>query len=34
MITYLQESCWDVNPQNRPSFSQIAKEIEEVLKSM
>ncbi|KYB28864.1 Tyrosine-protein kinase-like otk [Tribolium castaneum] len=30
----LQASCWDSNPQNRPTFSELAKEIEEVLKSM
>jgi PTK7 protein tyrosine kinase 7 len=30
----LEMSCWDVNPQNRPTFSELAKEIEEVLKSM
>ncbi|RZC31861.1 Pkinase Tyr domain containing protein [Asbolus verrucosus] len=30
----LQESCWDVNPQNRPTFSELTTEIEDILKSM
>lgn len=30
----LQESCLDINPQNRPTFSHLVKEIDAVLKSM
>ncbi|XP_063911044.1 tyrosine-protein kinase-like otk [Zophobas morio] len=30
----LQENCWDINPQNRPTFSELGKEIEDILKSM
>ncbi|KAJ8952010.1 hypothetical protein NQ318_023450, partial [Aromia moschata] len=30
----IQESCWDVDPKKRPSFSEVSKEIGEVLKSM
>ncbi|XP_074038499.1 tyrosine-protein kinase-like otk isoform X2 [Leptinotarsa decemlineata] len=29
-----QESCWDLDPQNRPSFSELSKELAEILKSM
>ncbi|XP_072398621.1 tyrosine-protein kinase-like otk isoform X1 [Diabrotica undecimpunctata] len=30
----LQESCWSVDPQQRPSFTDICTQMEEVLKSM
>nr|XP_022915980.1 tyrosine-protein kinase-like otk isoform X2 [Onthophagus taurus] len=30
----LQETCLDTNPQNRPTFASMVKEIEEILKSM
>lgn len=30
----IQESCWDLNPQNRPTFAQLSKEIGEILKSL
>ncbi|KAG5887633.1 hypothetical protein JTB14_030903 [Gonioctena quinquepunctata] len=33
-IITLQEPCWDINPQNRPSFSETTKELAEILKSM
>ncbi|KAF5297401.1 hypothetical protein FQR65_LT01332 [Abscondita terminalis] len=30
----LQETCWDVNPKVRPSFEDLVKETETILKSM
>uniref|UniRef100_A0AAR5QBM0 Tyrosine-protein kinase-like otk n=1 Tax=Dendroctonus ponderosae TaxID=77166 RepID=A0AAR5QBM0_DENPD len=30
----IQELCWDVNPQNRPSFSQLSTDISEILKNL
>ncbi|XP_049818560.1 tyrosine-protein kinase-like otk isoform X2 [Aethina tumida] len=30
----IQESCWNMNPQDRPTFSQLSKDVEEILKSM
>ncbi|CAH0547715.1 unnamed protein product [Brassicogethes aeneus] len=30
----LQEPCWDSNPQNRPTFAELSKDIGEVRKSM
>lgn len=32
--SFFQELCWDMNPQARPSFAHIVKEIEQVLKNM
>ncbi|XP_031355728.1 tyrosine-protein kinase-like otk [Photinus pyralis] len=30
----LQETCWNINPQERPSFEDLVKETEKILKSM
>ncbi|KAJ8929669.1 hypothetical protein NQ314_017619 [Rhamnusium bicolor] len=34
VLIKIQDSCWDVDPKNRPSFSEVSKELEEILKSM
>nr|CAH7727893.1 unnamed protein product [Callosobruchus chinensis] len=33
-LTRIQETCWDIDPQKRPSFAELSKEIEEILKSL
>ncbi|XP_066148461.1 tyrosine-protein kinase-like otk [Euwallacea fornicatus] len=30
----LQESCWDINPENRPSFAQLSGDLGETLKNL
>ncbi|KAJ8982308.1 hypothetical protein NQ317_001168 [Molorchus minor] len=33
-LTKIQESCWDIDPKKRPTFSEVSKELGEILKSM
>lgn len=33
-LQQLQELCWDSNPQNRPSFSQLSNDISDILKTL